>query len=75
MVEINSIGAEILCRIVPVGNFVVKERFGIAGIDSVSFFACLLVVNALERDILAECGEESQISRVKLSTCDIGGVK
>jgi hypothetical protein len=59
VVEINSIGAEILCRIVPVENLVVKERFGMAGTDSVSFFACLLVVKALDKDIIAECGEES----------------
>jgi hypothetical protein len=75
VVEINSIGAEILCRIVPAGNFVVKERFGIAGTDSVSLFACLLVVKALERDILAECGEESPNIEGKVCRPDIGGVK
>jgi len=53
VVEINSIGAEILCRIVPVAKerFVVRCLFGTSGLAS-EVLALRLVVKALARDTL-----------------------
>lgn len=52
MVEINSIGPEILLRMVPKECFVVILRLGMLSTTSCDLFR--LVVNALERDIIAE---------------------
>lgn len=53
VVEINSIGAEILCRMVPAAKdrFEVRDRFGTSGMASV-VLAVRLVVKALDKDIL-----------------------
>lgn len=56
VVEMSSIGAEILCLIVPENEcFAVSDLFGISGVLSLPPLD-LLVVKALERDIFAESG-------------------
>lgn len=53
VVEINSIGAEILCLIVPeMECLVVIDLLGMLGMASALDLALRLVVKALERDIL-----------------------
>ena len=55
VVEMSSIGAEILCLIVPEEDnecFAVRDLFGISGILSLAALD-FLVVKALERDIFA----------------------
>jgi len=55
VVEMSSIGAEILCLIVPEEEkecFAVRDLFGISGVLSLPPLD-LLVVKALERDIFA----------------------
>jgi len=59
VVEMSSIGAEILCLIVPEEEkecFAVRDRFGISGVLSLPPLD-LLVVKALERDIFANMAE------------------
>jgi len=51
VVEINSIGADILCIRAPRENFVVRLRLGVSVTVS-ELLAWRLVVKALERDIL-----------------------
>jgi hypothetical protein len=56
VVEMSSIGAEILCLIVPEVEkecFVVRDLFGISGVLSLPPLD-LRVVKALERDIFAD---------------------
>jgi hypothetical protein len=52
VVEMSSMGAEILCRIVP-PVLIVLDRFGISGVASTEALA-RRVVNALDKDIFAE---------------------
>lgn len=61
VVEMSSMGAEILCLIVPEEKecFVVRDLFGISG--AVSLALDLLVVNALERDILLNLAEKRNL--------------
>jgi len=55
VVEMSSIGAEILCLIVPENEcFVVIDRFGIPEVASAETLALRRVVKALESDIFAE---------------------
>lgn len=52
VVEMSSMGPEILCRIVP-PDLIVFDLFGISGVASVEALA-RRVVNALDNDIFAE---------------------
>lgn len=69
VVDMSSIGAEILCLIVPEGKecFAVKLLFGISDMLP-GAFALFLVVKALERDIFAEYGRKLTSATEKVNS-------
>ncbi len=61
----SSIGAEILCLIVPEKEcFVVRDLFGVSGVLPLPPLA-LLVVKARERDILGKYGKSYLVFRMR----------
>ena len=65
VVEMSSIGADILCLIVPEKEcLVVSDLFGISGVLPLPPLD-LLVVKALERDIFAKYGKSYPMFRIR----------